>query len=435
MIAATWPLLLGMGVLMLGAGLQSTLLGVRATLEGFPTPVIGIIMSCYYVGYLVGTQAATRLVRSVGHVRVFAALASIASAAILVQGAFVHPVVWALMRLTTGICFAGIYVVAESWLNDRASKTNRGALLATYMLILYVGLGAAQFLLVVTSPRELTGFMLVSVLISLAVVPIVASAQAPPEHAAPVKVRYRDLYRNSPLGVVAVTFSGMISSIIFSMGPVFARLSGMGNVAVATFMAVSIFAAVISQYPVGRLSDRMDRRTVIAFVCTAATIVAGTIVAFPGLPRLLFLALTGLFSGFALTLYSLAVSHVNDKLEGGQMVGASSALLSLNGTSAAFGPVVAGSLIAAFGPPAYYTTLAVLTGTLTVYDLWRKTRREPVPAAQKGAFITVQPQGLAGRILEAAPTEPREVRPASGSAPVPDLPPPARHDSLPATHQ
>lgn len=407
MIAATWPLLLGMGVLMLGAGLQSTLLGVRATLEGFPTPVIGVIMSCYYVGYLAGTQMATRLVRSVGHVRVFAALAAIASAAILVQGVFVQPVVWALMRLLTGVCFAGIYVVAESWLNDSASRTNRGVLLALYMLTLYVGLGAAQFLLLLANPRAPTPFMLISALISLAMVPIVASATRPPVGAVPVKVRYRDLYRGTPLGVVAITFSGVISSIIFSMGPVYARLSGMGTAGVANFMAVSIFAAVVSQYPVGWLSDRMDRRTVIAFVCTAATVVAGTVVTFKDLPNPIVLTLAGLFSGFALTLYSLAVSHVNDKLEPGQMVGASSALLRLNGTAAAFGPVLAGGLFAAFGPQAYFATLATLTGTLTIYDLWRKTRREPVPAQQKGTFINVQPQGAGGRILENVSTEDR----------------------------
>jgi MFS family permease len=399
MIATTWPLLLGMGVLMLGAGLQGTLLGLRATLEGFPTPVIGLIMSCYYVGYLVGTRTAPRLVLRVGHIRVFAALAAVASAAILVQGSFVHAVPWALMRLVSGVCFAGIYVVAESWLNDRATRTNRGTLLAIYMLILYVGLGSAQFLLILANPNTPTPFMLISVLISLAMVPIVISAQKTPEQAVPVKVRYRDLYRNSPLGVVAVTVSGMISSTIFSMGPVYARLSGLGTSGVATFMAVSILAAVVTQYPVGRLSDRMDRRTVIAIVCTIATLVAGSIVAFGDMPRAVFLTLAGLFSGFVLTLYSLAVSHVNDKLEPGQMVNASSALLSLNGTAAAVGPVLAGSLIAAYGPPAYFATLATLTGGLTIYDLWRKSRNRPVPAAQKGPFITAQPQGMSGQIL------------------------------------
>jgi MFS family permease len=388
-----------MGVLMLGAGLQGTLLGLRATLEGIPAPVTGLIMSCYYVGYLLGTFVAPRLVLKVGHIRVFAALAAVASAAILAQGAYVHAVPWALARLVSGVCFAGIYVVAESWLNDRASRSNRGTLLAIYMLVLYIGLGSAQFLLVLASPRTPIPFMLVSVLISLAMVPIVMSAHQSPKQAVPLKVRYRDLYRNSPLGVVAVTVSGMISSTIFSMGPVYARLSGLGTSGVATFMAVSILAAVLTQYPMGRLSDRMDRRTVIAIVCTIATLAAGSIVIFTEMPRALFLTVAAVFSGFVLTLYSLAVSHVNDKLESGQMVAASSALLSLNGTAAAIGPVLAGSLIAAFGPPAYFATLATLTGALTIYDLWRKTRRSPVPAAQKGPFITAQPQGMAGQML------------------------------------
>jgi MFS family permease len=398
-VAATWPLLLGMGVLMLGAGLQGTLLGLRATLEGFPTPVTGIIMSCYYVGYLAGTAAAPRMLRRMGHIRVFAALAAGASATILVQAAFVEPLTWAVMRLISGLCFAGIYVVAESWLNDRASKTNRGRLLAIYMLVLYVGLGAAQFLLILANPSTTTPFMLVSVLISLSMVPIVVSAQQAPEPAMPRKVRYRDLYRNSPLGVVAVSVSGMISSIVFSMGPVYARLSGLGNTGIATFMAVSILAAVVTQYPVGRLSDRMDRRTVIAAACTVATIVAGSIVAFGQTPRGLFLLLTALFSGSALTLYSLAVSHVNDKLEPAQMVAASSALLRLYGGAAAIGPVLAGSLMAGFGPAAYFTTLAGLTGALTVYDLWRKARREPTPPEQKGPFISAQPQAMSGQIV------------------------------------
>ncbi len=391
-ITANWPLLLGMGVLMLGAGFQSTLLGVRATLEGYPPQITGLIMSSYYVGYLVGTRIAPPLVREVGHIRVFAALAAVASASVLIQGIFINPPVWGATRLMSGICFAGIYVVAESWLNDRASKENRGRLLAVYMLVLYVGLGAAQFLLLLSNPRSAVPFMLVSVLISLALVPIVISAQQVPERAVPSKVRLLELYRNSPLGVVAVTVSGVISSIIFSMGPVYARLSGLETGQVATFMAVSILAAVVTQYPIGRLSDRMDRRTVIASVCTVATIVAGCLAVFHEIGHALFLILSAMFSGFALTLYSLSVSHVNDKLEPQQMVAASSALLLLNGTAAAAGPILAGGLMAAFGPHAYFATLATLTGLLLIYDMWRKARRGPVPPALKAPFIGSQPR-------------------------------------------
>ncbi len=389
-IVATWPLLLGMGILMLGAGLQSTLLGVRATSEAFPTALTGIIMSCYYVGYLVGTRLAPQLLRRVGPVRVFATLAALASVAPLLHASWVHPAPWAVVRLISGICFAGIYVVAESWLNHRASRTNRGQLLSIYMLVLYVGLSGAQFLLVLSSPQSAEPFMLVSALISAAMVPIVASAQEVSVPAAPQRVRFRDLYRNSPLGVVAVAFSGMISSIIFSMGPVYARLSGFGTRGVAAFMAVSILAAVLTQYPVGRLSDRLDRRTVIATMCLIATIVAGVIETFGRLPPALFLTLAALFSGAALTLYSLSVSHVNDKLEPAQMIAASSALLLINGTAAALGPVVTGSLMGAFGTHAYFGVLGTLTGTLTLFDLWRKLRQRPVPRDQKGPFVNTR---------------------------------------------
>jgi MFS family permease len=407
-LITTWPLLLGMGVLMLGAGLQGTLLGVRATLEGFPTPIIGAVMSCYYVGYLMGTRAAPMMLLRVGHIRVFAALAAIASVTILVQGVLVNPLAWGMLRLLSGLCFAGIYVVAESWLNDRASCANRGRLLALYMAVLYVGLGLAQFLLMLANPRSTLPFILISMLISMAMVPIVVSAQKMPECSMPRPVRYRELYRNSPLGMVAVTVSGLISAILFSMGPVYARLSGFGVSGVATFMSVSILAAVATQYPVGRLSDRMDRRTVIAGVCTLATLVAASIAIFGAMPRILFLLLAGLFSGSVLTLYSLAISHVNDKLEPAQMVAASSALLLLNGAAAAVGPVLMGSLMAAFGPSVYFVTLASLTAALTLYDLWRKSRRKPVPRSQKHGFISVQPQGMTAQVVT-APTLTRTV--------------------------
>ena len=391
-IAAAWPLLLGMGVLMLGAGLQSTLLALRGTLEGFPPPVTGIIMSCYYVGYLAGTRIAPPLLLKVGHIRVFAALAAVASAAILLQGSFINPWTWGAMRLLSGLCFAGIYVVAESWLNNRASRANRGQLFAVYMVVLYVGLGSAQFLLLLSSPQSAQPFMLVSVLISLALVPIVLSAHQVPEGAATGKVRLIDLYRNTPVGVVGVSVSGLTSATIYSMGPVYARLSGLQTRGVAAFMGVSILAGVLTQYPVGRLSDRMDRRTVIAAVCTLATVVAGVLFMFKDLPHAVIVGLSALLSGVILTLYSLSVSHANDKLEPGQAVAASSKLLLLNGSAAALGPILAGSLMAYFGAQAYFGTLGSLTAALLLFDLWRKWRARPVPPSQKVPFVGAEPR-------------------------------------------
>ncbi len=396
--SATWQLLLGVGILMLGAGLQSTEISLRATLEGFAAPVTGIVMSCYYLGYLVGTAAAPHLVRRVGHIRVFAAMAAVASAAILIQGIFVHPLSWALLRGVSGTSFAGLYVVIESWLNDCSTRATRGRLFALYMVVLYVGLGAAQFLLIPADPRTATPFMLAGASISLAMVPILVAAQRAPEIAVPRKVSYRELYRDSPLGVVAVTVAGMVTSSVYSMGPVYAQLSGLGTSGVATFMGVSVLAAVLGQYPIGRLSDRVDRRTVIAGVCVIAALCATVLAAFRHLPQIVFLALTASFSVMAFTIYSLAVSHVNDHLESSQMVAASGALLRLNGLGAAISPVLLGALIAAFGPRSYFATLASLTILLSAFDLWRKRRRDPVPAELKGRFIAAGPQGPGPRI-------------------------------------
>ncbi len=384
-IAATWQLLLGMGILMLGAGLQSTETSLRATLEGFPATLTGAVMSCYYIGYMFGTALAPHLVRRVGHIRVFAGMAALGCAAFLAQGLFIAALPWAVMRGISGLCFAGIYVVAESWLNDRATRANRGTLLALYMAVLYIGLGSSQFLLIPTGPRTTAPFMVAGILVALAIVPIVVAAQSAPEIALPQKVRYRDLYRNSPIGVVAVTIAGMVTSSVYSMGPVFAKLSGLDTSGVATFMGVSVLAAVVMQYPVGRLSDRVDRRTVIAGICILATVSAAIPAAFRALPHTVVLVLAGVFSGLAFTLYSLGVSHVNDHLEPAQMVAASGALLRLNGIGAALSPIVVGGLIAQFGPRSYFAALAALTALLSIFDLWRKMRRGP--PERKQSFV------------------------------------------------
>jgi len=391
-IATAWPLLLGMGVLMLGAGLQSTLLGVRATSEGFSTAAIGVVMSCYYVGFLFGTTVAPRLIRHVGHVRVFAAFAAVAATATLGQAVFVYPVAWAIMRLLSGLCFAGIYVVAESWLNDRATETNRSRLLAVYMVVLYGGLGASQFLLLAADPATDTPFMLVAALVCLAIVPLVLSAHPAPVVLTPRSVRYRDLYKVSPLGVVAVAISGLMSSIVFALGPVYGRLSGMDTAALATFMAANILAGVMTQYPIGAMADRMDRRAVTAGVCALATALFLGIALWADMPRALLLALSAVASGLVLTIYSLGISHVNDRLDPAEMVAASSALLLLNGASAVVGPILGAIAMGRFQSTAYFVTLGSLTATLTVFCVWRKSRRAPVPAEQRGPFINAQPE-------------------------------------------
>lgn len=395
LIASTWPLLLGMGVLMLGAGLQSTLLGVRAQTEGFTTSAIGFVMSCYYAGFLVGTVIAPRLIRGVGHVRVFSAFAAVAAASTLCQAVFVVPGVWAAMRLVTGVCFAGIYVVAESWLNDRATQETRSRLLALYMVVLYGGMGAAQFLLLVADTNSDTPFMLVASLICLAIVPLVLSAHSAPVVDTPQSVRFRDLYRRSPLGVFAVIMSGLMASIVFSLGPVYAQQSGMDAAEIATFMAGSILAGVVTQYPIGMLADRLDRRSVIAGVALLAAAFALWVGAWPAMPDLLVLPVAAIVSGLVLSVYSLGVSHVNDRLDTSEMVAASSALLLLNGAAAVLGPILGGVLMDQSGENAYFLTLGALAVVLAVFCLWRRSRRAPVPREQRGPYIKAQPETTA----------------------------------------
>ena len=398
-VFSTWPLLFGMGMLMLGAGLQGTLIGLRATIEGFPPFVTGVVMSCYYVGYIGGSAGTPLMMQRVGHIRVFAALTAIASVAILLQAALVTPVWWGLLRLISGVCFAGIYVVAESWLNGRATNQTRGTLFALYMLTLYGGLGGGQYLLTAADPRGPMLFLLISVTISLAVVPMSLSVQRAPEIEIPSKIRYRELYRLSPMGVVAVIVAGVVSSSLFSMGPVYARLIGLGARDIAMFMGVSILAAVITQLPIGRWSDRTDRRTVLIAVCLIASVaaVAGGMIG--TLSKATLFILAAAFGGIALSLYSLAASHINDHLAADQIVSASSSIVTLNGLGSILGPLIVSLTMRHFGPPAYFFSLAVMLGSLVLYAVWRKIRRGAVPDPLKLPFINVQPQAVSGQMM------------------------------------
>lgn len=393
-LALTSSLLLGMGLLMLGAGLQGTLIGVRATLEDFPTLVTGSVMACYYVGYLAGSLVAAPLVQRVGHIRVFAALTSVASVTILLQAVFVDAIAWGVLRAASGLCFAGIYVVAESWLNDRADNRTRAGLLGVYMVVIYMGLGLGQFLLNLADPLGSSLFILISVLISIAVVPIALTAQRAPELTLPQRVQLRDLFRLSPLGVIGVLFSGAVSGTVFSIGPVYAASGRFSMVGISAFMAFSIFAAVALQLPLGRLSDRLDRRSVLAGISVAAALAAVTALLIADT------ALTGLFvaasicGGLSLTIYSLAISHVNDHLQPAQMVAASGTLILVNGVGAVLGPILVAAAMQWAGSDAYFAALALMHAAFAAYTLWRKRRRGAVPEEDKVRYVAAQPQVL-----------------------------------------
>jgi MFS family permease len=380
-----------MAVLMLGAGLQGTLIGVRATLEGFATFVTGVVMAAYFAGYVAGSIVAPSLIHRVGHIRAFAAFSSIASAAVLLQSIFVGAVAWSVLRAVSGACFAGIYVVAESWLNDRAKSSNRGAVLGVYMLVLYSAMGVGQFLLGLADARSATLFIVVAILISTATVPLALTAQPAPDFTLPRRERVRDLLAASPLGVVGVLISGTLSATFFTLGPVYAASLLLDAPAIATFMASGIFAATAAQIPLGRWSDRTDRRTVLLSVATVATLAAFAALALDT-GSAAFLALAGLCSGLSLTIYPLAAAHVNDHLTPSQLVAASGTLILVNGAGAIAGPLLVGAAMQAAGPVAYLSCFAALHAAFCGYILWRRTRTAAVSPATKGSFVATQPQ-------------------------------------------
>ena len=410
-LSANSALLFGMALLTLGAGLQATLLGVRATLEGLSTFVTGAVMASYYVGFVIGSIAAPALVQRVGHIRVFAALTATAAATILVQGVFVGAWEWGILRAISGICFAGIYVVAESWLNDRADQRTRGVLLASYMVVIYVGLGSGQLLLNLADPIGYELFILIGVLISLAVVPMALTAQRAPEFALPRRVSFRELLAISPLGAVGALFSGATAGTLFSLGPVYAASSALDTAAVATFMASSILPAVLLQLPLGRLSDRVDRRNVLIAISIAAAVAAAAAARLGAASPAFFIAVAA-YGGLSLTTYAVCLAHVNDHLQPAQMVAASAPVLLANGIGSVLGPIAVSAAMQLSGPGAFFVSIIVLHSTFALYAAWRKRKTDAIPSPEKVRFASAPPQVAPTGRLAAPEVKPADIRDA-----------------------
>lgn len=392
-VGSVWALFLGIAFMMLGNGLQGTLLGVRATLEGFPTGVTGLVMTAYYLGFLAGSMLTPKIVERVGHIRVFAALASIASASVLVHAVLIDPWTWGAMRLATGFSYAGLYVVSESWLNDRSTNETRGQILSVYMIVMLGGLALGQLLLNVGDPGNFELFILISVLVSVALVPIALTASPAPSFDAPTPVGLRELYRVSPLGVVGGMGNGMASGMLFGMGAVYAQLAGMTVGQVSLFMALMFVGAMLLQWPIGRISDVLDRRKVILAVASLASAVFLAVALMPGLPVWIVLASAFVFGGLALPMYSLCGAHLNDHLEPRQMVAASGGYVLMNGLGASLGPVTASAAMTSAGPVGFFLALALIHCGIGLFAVWRMMRRPAVPLAEQGPFVAMPQRG------------------------------------------
>ena len=395
--AATWALFTGIGLLMLGNGMQGSLIGIRSELEGFGTGVSGAIMTAYFIGFLAGTRAATRAVASVGHVRVFAALASMASSAALVHAVAVHPVAWFLMRFTTGLCMAGLYVVAESWISGLSTTENRGRMLAVYMVVSMGGLAGGQLLLNVAAPEGFELFVIASVLISLALVPVSLSASGAPSSVPAEQLSIRQLAREVPTGVTMSMLSGLSAGAMLGMGAVYATRAGLSPSQTAVFLGAPMAGGVVLQLPIGTLSDRLSRRGVMLVVAVAASATAALLLVLPVGGRSATAAMFAL-GGFSFPLYALGIAYTHDWIRAEQATGASAALVTVNGIGAIAGPPVAATLIAVGGNQAFFVSLVATHGLMAAVLSYRILFRDGLPIARQGRFIPIPARASANAI-------------------------------------
>ncbi|MEM7609716.1 MAG: MFS transporter [Myxococcota bacterium] len=368
----TWPLLLGILFIMLGNGLQGSLLGVRSELEEFSTAWIGVVMSSFYVGFLVGSSLTPGLLAAVGHIRVFAAWASLASAAVLVHALWLEPAAWVLMRFCTGFAYAGMYIAAESWLNDRVDNAARGQVLSLYMVVQYGGLAGGQLLLNVGDPASMKLFAIASVLVSLSLIPISLSSRPAPLFDTPAPLTLRELLRTTPTGLSGCVVAGMTTGMILGMGPVYAQRAGLDVRGTSLLMAGAIVAGATLQFPFGRLSDKVWRTDIIIGVCAAALLVSivPSVFAGPSIRAVVFIALAGLL----LPLYALVLALANDRLRPDQMVAAGSRLVLSFGLGAAAGPVSASAAMQLGGADAFFVVFGLLCLALTLGGLITRRR-------------------------------------------------------------
>lgn len=386
-----WILMVCVALLCVGHGLHGSLVGVRANAENFGPDVTGLIMSGYSLGLVVSSFVTPQLVRSVGHVRVFAGLASIVSTAVLLMPLWINAWFWFLMRFVAGLCTSGLYIVCESWLNAASSNRNRGQMLSIYMIVTYGALGAGQLLLNVTDTSGFARFIIVSALLSLALVPLILLPSEAPSAAGARPVGIVEIWRASPLAVFGAFANGLGQSAFFAMGTVFGLTSGLSLVYVSFMMALPPIGVIFSQYPVGLISDRFDRRTIILILSAASAAVALATLPFDGFSPVPFIALITIFGTLALPIYSLIIAHANDHLEKEQVLGASAKLVLLYGTGSVLGPLLVGQMMKHVGPEGFLVYLIAVYGVLTLFALLRRMQRPEDIKAAPSEVIRVGP--------------------------------------------
>ncbi|NIR27980.1 MAG: MFS transporter [Gammaproteobacteria bacterium] len=371
-LASVASLLLSYGLLLLGNGLFTTLLGVRTKLEGFPTEMVGAIVAGYFVGFLLGALFTVRVIAGVGHIRAFAAFASVMSVSALIPVLWIDPLVWLVTRLVAGYSMAGMITVTESWLNERADNETRGRVFSFYMITNFLAAGCGQLLLPLADPGEFQLFSVASIVFSLALVPVLLTRATSPTPVTPQPVRLGQIYRTSPLGLAGAMSAGLVNATFYGLGPVFAHGIGLSTTYISLFMASAIMGGLVFQWPVGRLSDRLDRRRVLtmAAALTALACTAIVMVATAPVSKWLFAA-SVLYGGFSFTIYSVSAAHANDFSPPDRLVQTTSGLLIAYGVGASCGPLLAAAVMGRVGPPGLFVFSAAVNVALALFAVGR----------------------------------------------------------------
>ena len=409
-VKKSWALFLGIGTMMIAHGLQMQVMGIRSVNENFNLITTGIFMSGYFVGYFLGSQTTPKLVQKVGHIRVFAAFASLASLSALVAAIYVNPFMWTLSRFLTGISLVSCYIVAESWLNDRATNKNRGQLLSAYMIILFGGLAIGMLLLNVSNPNNYEPFILVSILLSLALVPILLTKRSAPKFKKIGTISVNELFKISPLGTVSSFCTGLIHSAFFSLIAVYATTSNFTLFETSILLFLSTIAGVIFQGPIGYFSDKFERRKVIVVTTLLSALFALLAIIFGGeslqnmylsvkvpLSKIIFFISVALYAGLCLPLFSLNLAHTNDYVAKEKFVAAGGGLQLIFGIGAIIGPILCSLFMDIFNINGFFIFLILSHLFIAIFGIYRMRVREsvdnpdstftPVPA-------TITPAGL-----------------------------------------
>jgi MFS family permease len=402
-IVSISALLLGASMLLWGNGLQGILLPVRATIEAFSTSTIGLIASGYSIGFVISCRYAPHIVQRVGHIRSFAVLASIGACVVLLFVLVVDPLMWIVLRMLSGFCFAGLYMVIESWLNESAENSNRGQIFSTYMVINLSAITLGQLVLPLGDPAGFELFAVTAIAVGLALVPIGLTTSTAPRPVRQVQLRLGRLYRMSPVGLAGCFFVGLANGAFGGLGAVFADAIGMSTTGIALFMSAALVGGALVQLPLGRLSDRIDRRQVIALSCSFAMVFGLMLAAlgdghddtpFLGLGWLtaplhpaVLIAVVALYGGFAYPLYGLCVAHTNDFVSREDFIEASSGLLLTWGIGASIGPLLAALAMEQIGLGGLFLYTALVHSSFALVTLYRMTRREAVPAPERADFV------------------------------------------------